>query len=181
MYHPFAPAVPAVTDKATAVGRGVVLEIKGHVPAGNARVVRAMTQDRCGLTVRPAVRGRSATGDSGSAIRAAEVNGDGAGVPAVVIGSPAGHANYPSWRGGINFDRTGMAVEPVKAPLLLALSVAWHEMLCVPSPETVNEPLAVGVPIPARVPTGSGFPAIGAADGGDVAVASGRIVRRNRS
>ena len=52
---------------------------------------------------------------------------------------------------------TGMAVEPADAPVLPALSVAWQEMLCVPSPETLSEPLAVGVPIPVGLPTVSAF------------------------
>jgi hypothetical protein len=55
------------------------------------------------------------------------------------------------------FTSTGMVVEPVKAPVLLALSVAWQEMLCVPSPETLKEPLATWVPIPVGLPTGSEF------------------------
>src|SRR5678815_723017 len=36
-------------------------------------------------------------------------------------------------------------------------SVAVQEILCVPSPETLTEPLAVGVPIPTRLTTCSGF------------------------
>ena len=51
---------------------------------------------------------------------------------------------------------TGIAVEPAEAPVLPALSVAVQEMLCVPSPETLKEPLALGVPMPEGLPTGSG-------------------------
>jgi hypothetical protein len=52
---------------------------------------------------------------------------------------------------------TGIVVDPVNAPALPALSVAWHEMLCVPSPATLSEPLATCVPIPLGLPTASAF------------------------